>query len=46
MGKQKYKIVSELLSETMREVSLSEENWCRKKDMLFAVGSGSIMRGR
>lgn len=29
MGKQKYKIVSELLDETMREVSSSEENWCR-----------------
>ena len=29
MGKQKYKIVSELLDETMREVSFSEENWCR-----------------
>ena len=29
MGKLKYKIVSELLDETMREVSSSEENWCR-----------------
>ena len=29
MGKLKYKIVSELLDETMREISLSEENWCR-----------------
>lgn len=29
MGKQKYKIVSQLLDETMQEISHSEENWCR-----------------
>ena len=29
MGKQKYKIVSQLLDETMQEISQSEENWCR-----------------
>lgn len=29
MGYQKYKIVSELLKETMREVSTGEESWCR-----------------
>ena len=29
MGYQKYKIVSELLKETMREVSSGEESWCR-----------------
>ena len=29
MGNQKYKIVSELLKETIREVSSSEENWYR-----------------
>lgn len=29
MGKQKYKIVSQLLDETMQEISQSEENWCK-----------------
>ena len=29
MGKQKYKIVSQLLDETMQEISHNEENWCR-----------------
>ena len=29
MGKEKYKIVSQLLNETMREISSGEENWTK-----------------